>query len=338
VLEISIEEKATGEISAGAGVGTDGTSFMAAVSENNWLGRGIKLQSSLNLTQDSISGGIDVTNPNFNYTGNSVSAALDVSSTDKTTSSGYESKKTGLGFGTEFEQYQNVYLSPAISASYEKIEAQPSASTQIRNMEGTFSNIDFYYGITVDKRNQPFQPTAGYRTKFVQSLPIIMDSSSLLNGLEFSSYHAFSEDVIGAVKFYGRTIHGMNSDDVRLSSRLNIPGSRLRGFTSGRVGPKDGEDWIGGNYTTAVGFEAQLPNFLPEASRTDVSVFLDNGNVWGVDYSDSIDKSSKWRSSVGISANVFTPVGPLSFTFAQALSKTSTDETESFNFRLGTSF
>ena len=53
VLEISVEERATGEISAGAGVGTDGTSFMAAVTENNWLGRGIKLRSRLDVTDNS---------------------------------------------------------------------------------------------------------------------------------------------------------------------------------------------------------------------------------------------------------------------------------------------
>ena len=47
ILEINIEEKATGEVVAGAGVGTDGTSIMFSVSENNWLGRGIKLKSSL---------------------------------------------------------------------------------------------------------------------------------------------------------------------------------------------------------------------------------------------------------------------------------------------------
>ena len=46
VLEITVEEKATGELAAGAGVGTDGTSFMAAVSENNWLGRGIQFGAS----------------------------------------------------------------------------------------------------------------------------------------------------------------------------------------------------------------------------------------------------------------------------------------------------
>ena len=65
---------------------------------------------------------------------------------------------------------------------------------------------------------------------------------------------------------------------------------------------------------------------------------MDTGNVWSVDYSDSIDDSNKIRSAVGIGANVFTTIGPLSFTIAQDISKASTDETETFNFRLGTSF
>ena len=159
----------------------------------------------------------------------------------------------------------------------------------------------------------------------------------MINGLEFSGYHDFSEDVIGIVRFYGKTIHGID-DDVRLTKRLFIPQQRLRGFTTRRVGPKDGEDWVGGNYVSTLGFEAQLPNLLPETSRTDISLFLDSGNVWGVDYNSSLDSANKYRTSVGLSANVFTVVGPLSFTFAQALSKSTLDETESFNFRLGTSF
>ena len=81
-----------------------------------------------------------------------------------------------------------------------------------------------------------------------------------------------------------------------------------------------------------------LPNLLPEAYKTDFSVFIDTGNIWGVDYNDSVDDSNKLRSSIGASANIFTTIGPLSFTVAQALSKSSNDTTESFNFRLGTSF
>ena len=114
--------------------------------------------------------------------------------------------------------------------------------------------------------------------------------------------------------------------------------NNLRGFNVRRVGPKDGDDWIGGNYTAGASFETHLPNLLPESYRTDISLFLDAGNVWGVDFSDSVEDSNKIRSSVGIGANMFTTVGPLSFVLAQSITKAKLDETETFNFRLGTSF
>ena len=337
VLEIRVEEKATGEIMAGAGVGTDGTSFQVAVSENNWLGRGINLVSAFNISQEKISGNISVTNPNYNFTGNAVTAALDLSSTDRSTNTGYKSSETGFLLGTSFEQYENIFISPKIIISHEEVEADSSASTSIKKMEGTYFNADFEYGITLDKRNQTFKPTEGYRTKFSQVLPIIQDSSSLLNAVEISGYHDFSEDVIGSLKLYGKSIHGLD-EDVRLTNRLYIPRKRLRGFNTYRVGPKDGNDYVGGNYLTSLGAEAQLPNLLPEEYRTDISLFFDTANIWGVDYNSSLDDSNKIRSSVGIGANVFTTIGPLSFTLAQSITKASTDETETFNFRLGTSF
>ena len=63
---------------AGAGFGTQGTSFQFAVTENNWLGKGINLQSSLSLNAQSISGSIALRNPNYNYTGNAVFSSLDI--------------------------------------------------------------------------------------------------------------------------------------------------------------------------------------------------------------------------------------------------------------------
>ena len=337
ILEVKVEEKATGEIMAGAGVGTDGTSVMFAVKENNWLGKGINLKSSLSLNAQSISGSIAIRNPNYNYTGNAVFSSLDISSMDKTTNSGFESATTGFSFGTEFEQYEGVFLSPTISAKFEKIDVQSSASDKIKKMEGNYKNVDFNYSITLDKRNQRFETTSGHKISFVQSLPIVQDSSSILNGLTVSKYFEFSEDVIGALKIYGRSLHGID-DDVRLSERLFIPQRRLRGFDTSKVGPKDANDWIGGNFATAVGFEAKLPNLLPESLKTNVSAFIDTANLWGVDYSDSVNDSNKIRSSVGLAADVWTMVGPLSFTVAKAITTYDQDETETFNFRLGTSF
>ena len=337
ILEIRVAEKPTGEIMAGAGVGTDGTTVMASVSENNWLGRGVKLQSTLNLSAEKISGNLALTVPNYKYSGNSIYGNLDVSSDDRTVSSGYKSNKTGWSIGTEFEQYENIFFSPSISVSHEKIEAQSTASKSIRAMDGTFNNADLGYGITIDKLNQIYLPTAGYKTKFLQSLPLLQDSSAILNGLTHTNYHAFSDDVVGAFKIFGRSIHGID-ENVRLTSRLRIPQTRLRGFNPSRVGPKDGPDWVGGNYITAIGFEAQLPNLLPEATKTDITAFIDTANVWGIDYDETLNNSSNIRSSFGIAADISTVVGPLSFTIAQSMTKASTDETEVFNFRLGTSF
>ena len=133
-------------------------------------------------------------------------------------------------------------------------------------------------------------------------------------------------------------INGLGDDDVRLSKRKGLSTRRLRGFEKNKIGPVDGNDHIGGNYAAALNFEANLPNFLPEDTNTDVSLFLDFGNVWGVDYDDTIDESNKIRSSTGVMASWMSPIGPMTFTLSQNISKASTDETERFNFNLGTTF
>ena len=113
---------------------------------------------------------------------------------------------------------------------------------------------------------------------------------------------------------------------------------RLRGFERNKIGPVDGSDHVGGNYAASLNFEATLPNLLPEAYKTEVGLFLDFGNVWGVDYDSSIEDSNEIRSSTGVAASWLSPIGPLSFVFSTNLSKADTDKTESFNFNLGTTF
>ena len=77
---------------------------------------------------------------------------------------------------------------------------------------------------------------------------------------------------------------------------------------------------------------------LPSAETIDFKYFFDAGNVWGIDYSDTIDDSNKIRSATGITIDWFTPIGPLNFSFAKDITKASTDKTESFQFNLGTTF
>ena len=123
-----------------------------------------------------------------------------------------------------------------------------------------------------------------------------------------------------------------------MSKRRFLSEKRLRGFERGKVGPVDSSDHVGGNYTAALNLETNLPNLIPDNYNADAVFFLDFANVWGVDYSDSIDDSNELRSSTGVGVNWLSPIGPISFNFAQNLSKAETDKTQSFSFNLGTTF
>ena len=337
IINIEVEERPTGEISAGAGIGTNGGTIALGVKENNWLGTGKSVAFELELDEESIAGVINYNDPNYDFLGNSLNYFLRSESNDKP-DQGYENSIISAGVGTSFEQYQDLTASLGLSFSYDDLRTLDSASTSLKKQSGTFNELAANYGFSYDKRNRAFMPTEGSIINFNQSLPIYADRSFITNTFSYSKYNSFSEDIVGAGKIYFSAIDGLGGDDVRLSKRRNLSGSRLRGFERGKVGPLDGSDHIGGNYSAAVNFETNLPNLLPENTNTDVGLFLDFGNVWGVDYDSSIDDSNKIRSSTGMAINWISPIGPMSFVFSQNVAKASTDKTESFRFNLGTTF
>ena len=337
IININVEERPTGEISAGAGIGTDGGSIAFNVTENNWLGEGKNVGFSVDLNQDSITGTLAYTDPNYDLLGNAINYDLSLTENDKP-KQGYKNSIVSAGVGTSFEQYKNVFANLGLTASHDDLKATDGASSSVASQAGTFNEINGSYGFTFDNRNRKFMPTGGSISSFNQTLPLYADKSFLANTITHSIYNSFTDNVIGAGKFYFSSINGLGSDDVRLNKRRYIGTKRLRGFKKGKVGPVDGEDHVGGNYAAAINFEANLPNFLPESTNTDVGLFLDFANLWGVDYNSSLDDSNKIRSSAGAAASFLSPIGPMTFTFATNLSKASTDTTEGFNFSLGTTF
>ena len=337
IIDISVEEQPTGEIGAGAGVGTSGGTLAFNVKENNWMGEGKSLEFEVQLDEESLVGDLIYTNPNYDFLGNSLYYNLSSSQNDKP-NQGYENSVISLGAGTSFEQYRDVKVSISLEGTYDDLRTQDSASTSLKKQAGSFSEVSAIYGFTNDKRNRAFMPTSGSILSFSQSLPFYANRSFISNSLSLSKYHSLNEDVVGSGKLFLSAVNGLRGDDVRLSKRKGLSSKRLRGFEKNKIGPVDGDDHIGGNYAAALNFEVNLPNLLPESTNTDVGLFLDFGNVWGVDYDSSIDDSSKIRSSVGAAMNWMSPIGPMSFVLAQNLSKAQTDKTESFSFNLGTTF
>ena len=338
IIDITIEEKATGEIMAGAGVGTDGSTLSFALKENNYLGRGIGLISELTVSEETIKGQFRVDNPNFRNSDKSINLNIQSLETDKLTDSGYKTNKTGFGFGTNFEYQDDVFIGLGQDSFYEKIETNSSASARQKSQAGnywdTFLNIDLNY----DKRNQKYRPTDGFRSSYSVNLPIISENNSLTNAYVFTYYDELYQDNVTKFSFFAKAANSLTNDNIKLSERIYLPGSRLRGFVSGGVGPKDGNDFIGGNYASSVNIQTSIPQLLPNIQNMDASIFFDAGNVWGVDYDSSLSDTNKIRSSIGVGIDWFTLIGPLSVSFSHPISKVDSDKTESFKFNLGTTF
>ena len=335
-IDITVEEKATGEILVGAGVGSEGGTAQFSVSENNFLGKGVKLSTGLRLSETRVRGNFTVTNPNFNYSNKTLFTDIFITDVDKLADSGYESTNAGFSLGTGFEQYDDLFFRPTIRTTYEELTTNSSASANLKKQEGSYFTTNLGYSLDYDKRNQRFQTSDGYQSKFTQNIPLISESNTLLNGYQFDTYHTF-DTMTSSLGLYLRAVTGL-SDDVRISERLNLPRKRLRGFEAGKIGPVDANDHVGGNYAASLNFQTNLPFLFSSFQSVDFNYFIDAANVWGVDYSNAVGDSSHIRSSTGVGLEWFSPIGPFTFTLAQPISKIDTDETQSFQFNIGTTF
>ena len=338
IINITVEEKPTGEIMAGAGVGTTGGTVAFGVTENNFLGRGIEFSSDLSISEESLKGLIAINNPNYKGSNRSLNTSLESTVTDRLKDFGYKSNKAGFSIGSGFEFYEDLYWNTGISGYVEKLETDGSASATMKKQEGSYFDGYFNQTFRYDKRNQRYKTSNGYISRFTQNIPLISDNYTLTNGYDYKIYNQWFDENIVSLGFYLKTTNSLTGDKVKLSDRLYLPATKLRGFESGKVGPKDGTDFVGGNYASTINLATTLPQILPSLQNTSFSLFFDAANVWGVDYSSSLADESEIRSSIGMAVDFFTPVGPLNFSFSEPITKGKNDITESFRFNLGTTF
>ncbi len=130
IINITVEEKPTGEIMAGAGFGTDGEVIEFGIKENNYLGKGLKVETNLSVGSDKIVGNFDLQNPNINNTDKSVNFGVRATEIDRLTAFGYKSKKIGGLVGTKFEYLEDFTLGIEASSFIEDISTDSSASAR----------------------------------------------------------------------------------------------------------------------------------------------------------------------------------------------------------------
>ena len=336
-IDILVEEKPTGEIYAAAGAGTSGASLAFGIKENNFLGNGIGLNTNFTLSTSSFKGKFSATNPNFNNSDKSLFISAESSENDNYKTFGYKTNKTGISLGTDFEYLNDFYIGVNNSNFYEVIETNSTASVQQQSQEGNYWDSFLKLNFNYDKRNQKFQTNDGFKSFYSVDLPLLSDTNTIKNYYNYSYYFDFFEKNFSSISIYLQSANSLNNKNIKLSERITIPSNRLRGFEAGRIGPKDGDDFVGGNYAYSINFSSNIPQLLEDSQNIDFLIFADVADLWGVDYKSSISGEGI-RSSVGFAIDWMSPIGPINFTLAYPLTKKTGDKTETFRFNLGTTF
>ena len=333
-INIAIEEKPTGEISGGLAAGTSGANISFNVRENNFFGQGIKSNIGLDIGTQQVLGNISFTNPDFNNSGNSLSTGIYATS-NNFDNSGYDSKTFGTNFSIRYEIYKDLDLEQGLNLSYDKIDTNEGSSYLIRSREGEYLTTKYFYNFISDKRNKKFQPTSGYTFVFGQGISTPpSDIPSLYNSISGSLYKEITENFVGSIKYKIRSMTSLSGDPINLSDRIFLSDSEARGFEFRGIGPKVSGDFIGGNYAYSSTFSTTIPNGLPETWKASTNMFVDVANVWGADFS-GVSDSNTIRSSIGVGLSWFSPIGPITFSYAEPITKNSSDDVQKFSFKLG---
>jgi outer membrane protein insertion porin family len=349
-----VKEQASGSLSASVGFSQgEGVLLGAAVSQKNFLGSGNALSFSLQSSSSTKEARFSFTDPYYTIDGVSRGINLYLKQTDfdEEGTADYTTDDTGIGlsFGYPISDESRVSTNFAIQNVNLKTAASvPSYIGDFLTSEGISSSsreadfVEYKVGAaySYDTLNKAFLPTAGtrHRVSFDLSIPgsdLEYYTASYLGETYVPVLDA--EDV--SLKFKTRLGYGDGfGDSAGLPFLKNFfaGGIRsVRGYTYNSLGPVDANgEQIGGNVLITGTAALQFP--MPGVKETDqarLSLFTDAGQV----YADNAELGDL-RYSAGLALAWMTPIGPLSFTYAAALNSESTDETEGFQFSIGSTF
>jgi len=350
IVDVDVEEQPTGTLGFGATYTvSDGIGFILTFSEANFLGRGQTLRFDLNTTGSTGTTSINFIEPAFLARDLAFNVAFfqdETSSNNSNFDTRIIGGRVALTFPVgEFSRLRTQYEITLDEVS--NVDAGSSPIIQAEEGERTTSSIGYEY--RYDTRTSGLNPNAGVLLTFGQDLAGLGGDNTYIRttARAVGQTLVLNEEVALRATIEGGALNMLEGNS-RVVDRFFLRSSQMRGFAFRGLGPRDtvaaNDDALGGNYYVAARFQADFPLGIPEEIGIGAGVFFDAGSVWGLDNRDgagganSVDDSFSLRTAVGVAINWDTPIGPLVFSFAQALSKESFDETQVFDISIRTSF
>ncbi|MBN9318403.1 MAG: outer membrane protein assembly factor BamA [Caulobacterales bacterium] len=360
-LQVKVEEQPTGELSFSAGYSSiDQVVLDLGVTERNFRGRGQNLRARISAGSLRQEVNLSFTEPRF--MGRNLAAGFDLYSSKydfSNVGAAYDTATVGgtlrVGFGlTQNSSMSLRYLLSSDEVVISDVFCSSGQVSQILCLQrGARLTSRFGYGLRLDKRNDPINPTRGYYADLNQDLAGFGgDVKYLRTEADAGWYHGFNKDFILSATGSMGYIEGWGGDTVRINDRFYRGGQTFRGFETAGIGARDTNpgrtDALGAKFYAIGTVQLTVPNFLPEQYGIRTELFTDVGTAGLLDDRDKqssvgifdplIKDNLGLRASAGLSIYWRSPMGPIRFDLSQVLAKEDYDKTETFRFSTNTRF
>jgi len=358
IVTATVQERSTGELSIGAGVSSrENVIGEISIRERNLLGKGQDLRLALAISSRRQQIDIGFTEPYF--LNRNIAAGVDLfhRRVDYDESS-FEQASTGANLRAVFPIIEYLTMGLRYQIRQDDVQILGLAPSPFITV-GKFLTSSVGYTLNYDTRDDYRKPTRGFLATLSQDFAGLGGQKYIRSRLNYDWYTPlpFLTNWVFNFSVEAGHIFGYGGDVVNINDRFFLGGSRLRGFEQAGVGPRyipaphpsTPEDEIfyssslGGNTFLAGSLEIFIPLGAIEEFGISASTFVDFGIVYGVDetadlHRENISRSGGLRMSVGIGFSWRSPFGPIRFDFAKAIMKEPFDETEFFQFNVGTRF
>ena len=359
IVNVTVEEQPTGELSVGAGFSSvDSFVVNLGISERNFRGRGQNVVARVEW--GSLRQQIDFRFTEPRFLGRDVGAGFDLfhSRYDFQQESSFDYRSTGAGVRLTYPLNGYSRLSTRYFIKDDEIlvpigycDVNGVGSSALCEQVGASLNSSVGYTLLVDRRNDPVRATRGWTGSIRQDFAGLGgDVNYVKTEVDATLYYGITPSWIVTVAGSSGYVSGWSGDAVRINDRFFKGGNSFRGFENAGMGPRDlaTNDALGGNFYAVGSIELTLPNGLPAQYGIKTSLFADVGTLGVLDNrytlgtnglpDPSIADDLSLRASAGLSVHWKSPMGPIRFDFSQILSNEDYDRTETFRFSTSTQF
>ena len=344
IIDVDVAERATGSVTFGGNYNTaTGISAVASYSETNFLGRGQALDFSYSRGESNNRLTFDFAEPAFQ--GRNVRFGLSAGYSDTNNENAlYDTSTVSFSPSLGFSIGDETRLNLRYRLADENLTDVTSSSAILLAEEGRKTTSALGYTLTYDNRRSGLNPDAGVVFRVSQDFAGLGGDNNYLktSALASAQTTVVDDNVILKATLEGGLLNYFSGNS-RVTDRYFLGSQYIRGFAPNGIGPRDGNDALGGNKFAVARLEAEFPIGLPEEYGITGGVFYDAGSLWDVGAPDALMEtveSNDFLVRQVLGASIFwdTPIGPLRFNWSEIIAKEDQDSEQSFELTISTEF